>query len=148
MASSEGTSLGLDLRMRAVGDPSRSRDWRSRRTYCILTPSSTGGGHLQGCCCVRLGPDAFLPLAASSLLPSWLLDGPCPASLGLQGALHCEFPDPGGQQRVENNPHTLKGIPLLERTVGLVGILKQWHEAQALHMHTAVVTVSDIPGRF
>lgn len=40
---------------------------------------------------------------------------------------------------MENNPHTLKGIPLMERTVGLVGIVKQWQEVQALHMHTAVV---------
>jgi hypothetical protein len=77
-----------------------------------------------------------------------LLDGPCPASLRLKGALHCEFPDPGGQQRVQNNPHTLKGIPLMERTVGLEGIIKQWQEAQTLHMHMTVVTVSDIPGRF
>lgn len=127
-------------------DPLRGRGWRRRSTNCILKPSSSGGGHLQGCCCVRLGPDAFLWLAASSLLPSRLLDGPCPVSLGLKGALHCEFPDPGCQLRVENNLYILKGIPLMDRTVGLVGLLKQWQEAQTLH--TAMVTVSDTPSRF
>lgn len=146
VASSEGTSLDWRLRAAGIHDLPRDRVWRRQKTGWILTPSISGGGLLHRCyyccCCVKLGPAAFLWLATSSLPTPIVvsIDGPwTAASLDLNGALHCEIPGPSGQQRVESNPHT--SLKLMESAIELAGSLKQWQEAQALHMPRAIVTL-------